>query len=55
MDQRVLQSSYGAILAAALSSLHKRAFSIYCPTESNWQVMSELQYVRPVSLQVFGA
>lgn len=28
MDQRVLQSSYGAILAAALSSLHKELLAL---------------------------
>lgn len=54
-DQRVLQSSYGAILAAALFSLHQRAFSIGYPTESNWQGVSELQHTSPMSLKVFGA
>lgn len=55
MEQLVLQSSYGAIQLAALSSLHQRGFSIDCPIESNWQVMSELRQASPMSLKAFGA
>lgn len=53
MDQLVLQSSYRAVQSAALSSLDQRGFSIGCPTESNWQVMSELRQASPMSLKAF--
>lgn len=55
MDQIVLRSSYRVAQPAALSSLHRRGFSIGCPAESNWQVMSQLRQASSMSLKAFKA